>query len=705
VLTLFPGPRENILDYFREVGYVCPNSVDIADFLQEIPTAEGARYINKMSGTRVPRTTESLAQAWKTSELFANMQREIQLIDGGRLHEVLETYKDPEAGEAKKEENPPGTIPPYQWPADFLEPYAGSFWFHFKLTLQRQITLTVRDQSFIRSRIGQRLIVGAIAGSLFSNIAVDDISTMNGFLFFTVLFSALSAFPMMPLTFAQKAVYYKHSDARFYPTVVYIAAQSLVLIPLFVLEACIFCSIMYWSAGLSSEVRGSRFLTFVLINLAFAFTNSQLFRLFACIFPDATVANPIAGIVVVLMVLFSGFIQPKSQISYGWVWFYWINPTSWALSAVTINEFKSTAYSKPICLNTACTESDRYGDVVLEQYGNKIYGRWIWYSLAVLIGLFCLYFFASFLALKYLRMESAKPLPLKSSVSDDDQEFNPEASTIVNADACAPNRSNHAPNGESPRERSRTADAQDNKGNYLVAPTRVPAPVDGITKASSATMSGGDVPFTPVTLAFKEIFYTVTLKGGEELDLLKNVSGFFKPGTVTALMGSSGAGKTTLLDVLSGRKNSGRIEGGIYVNGEPKEEHSFRAIMGYVEQFESLSPHDTTREAIAFSAALRLPPATTTEARDAWVNSVIDMLELGPIEDAMIGWTDKGGMSFEQKKRLSIGVELAANPSILFLDEPTTGLDSRAAQIVMRSSKCSLSSMSDLFDERFIYLS
>jgi ABC-type multidrug transport system ATPase subunit len=112
--------------------------------------------------------------------------------------------------------------------------------------------------------------------------------------------------------------------------------------------------------------------------------------------------------------------------------------------------------------------------------------------------------------------------------------------------------------------------------------------------------------------------------------------------------------------------------------------------MGYFEQFESLSPHDTAREAIAFSAALRLPPQTTPEAVDAWVQEVIDMLELHSIEDMMIGWSDKGGMSFEQKKRVSIGVELAANPSILFLDEPTTGLDSRAAQVVMRSSKYKL---------------
>jgi ABC-type multidrug transport system fused ATPase/permease subunit len=158
-----------------------------------------------------------------------------------------------------------------------------------------------------------------------------------------------------------------------------------------------------------------------------------------------------------------------------------------------------------------------------------------------------------------------------------------------------------------------------------------------------------EIPFEPVTLSFRDVWYSVTPKGskGEELDLLKGVSGYFEPGTMTALvstgrgrvgvhyacacltssaplpsplctyasttyyllltqMGSSGAGKTTLLDVLADRKNTGIVRGGIYVNGK-KRDKDFRHLMGYVEQFDSLSPNDTAREAVEFSAAMRLP--------------------------------------------------------------------------------------------------
>lgn len=145
------------------------------------------------------------------------------------------------------------------------------------------------------------------------------------------------------------------------------------------------------------------------------------------------------------------------------------------------------------------------------------------------------------------------------------------------------------------------------------------------------------------------------------------------------------AGKTTLLDVLSLRKNTGTVKGEIFVNGLTIDKHHFHRIVGYVEQFDSLSPHDTAREAIEFSAALRLATTIDSMQRAKWVNLVLQMLELNPLENTLVGSVLTGGMSFEQKKRLSIGIELAANPAMLFLDEPTTGLDSRAALVVMRN--------------------
>ena len=92
----------------------------------------------------------------------------------------------------------------------------------------------------------------------------------------------------------------------------------------------------------------------------------------------------------------------------------------------------------------------------------------------------------------------------------------------------------------------------------------------------------------------------------DKLVLLKNVSGAFRPGVLTALMGVSGAGKTTLMDVLAGRKTGGYIEGNITISGYPKKQETFARISGYCEQNDIHSPHVTVYESLLYSAWLRL---------------------------------------------------------------------------------------------------
>ena len=138
-------------------------------------------------------------------------------------------------------------------------------------------------------------------------------------------------------------------------------------------------------------------------------------------------------------------------------------------------------------------------------------------------------------------------------------------------------------------------------------------------------------------------------------------------------MGSSGAGKTTLMDVIALRKRSGTITGEVRLNGWLQEPISFRRASGYVEQFDIQSPELSVRETVLFSARLRLDSSISEEKEKvaAFVDTVLKEVELDNITDALVGSAEEGGLSFEQKKRLSIAVELCASPSILFLDEPT----------------------------------
>jgi ABC-type multidrug transport system ATPase subunit len=125
-------------------------------------------------------------------------------------------------------------------------------------------------------------------------------------------------------------------------------------------------------------------------------------------------------------------------------------------------------------------------------------------------------------------------------------------------------------------------------------------------------------------------------------------------------------------DVIALRKNSGHVTGDIRVNGFPQDTKSFRRCSGYVEQFDVQAPELTVRETVLFSARLRLdrddPVVGTDSEKKKFVDHVLKTLELQFLSDCLVGDSD-GGLSIEQRKRLSIAIELAASPSIIFLDE------------------------------------
>ena len=100
-----------------------------------------------------------------------------------------------------------------------------------------------------------------------------------------------------------------------------------------------------------------------------------------------------------------------------------------------------------------------------------------------------------------------------------------------------------------------------------------------------------------------------------QLQLLKDVSGAFRPGILTALVGVSGAGKTTLMDVLAGRKTGGYTEGDIFISGYPKNQSTFARVSGYCEQNDIHSPNVTVYESLLYSAWLRLSADVNAKTR------------------------------------------------------------------------------------------
>ena len=174
--------------------------------------------------------------------------------------------------------------------------------------------------------------------------------------------------------------------------------------------------------------------------------------------------------------------------------------------------------------------------------------------------------------------------------------------------------------------------------------------------------------------SFEDLSYYVNVNG-EEKQLLRSISGYVKPGQLTALMGASGAGKTTLLDTLAQRNSSGRVEGQLRINGKPLGP-TFPRSCGFVMQQDVHEPLATVREALQFSARMRQPANIPDNEKMAYVENVINTLDMESIADALIGTPGDGKLSVEERKRITIGVELAARPSaLLFLDEVSYPLE------------------------------
>ncbi|XP_029292193.1 broad substrate specificity ATP-binding cassette transporter ABCG2b [Cottoperca gobio] len=190
------------------------------------------------------------------------------------------------------------------------------------------------------------------------------------------------------------------------------------------------------------------------------------------------------------------------------------------------------------------------------------------------------------------------------------------------------------------------------------------------------------------TVTFSNLHYCVQekslcFKRGPEKYILNDVSGIMRPG-MNAIMGATGSGKTSLLDVIAGRKDpAGLKQGQVLVDGKAVTT-DLRLSSAYVVQDDILMGTLSVRENLLFSANLRLNPRhhSSTDKKSR-VDTIIQDLGLTDCADTKIGTEFLRGVSGGERKRCSIGMELITSPSLLFLDEPTTGLDSNTANCII----------------------
>ncbi|KAL5572721.1 hypothetical protein UlMin_022318 [Ulmus minor] len=625
---VYQGPREAAIDFFSYMGFKCPERKNVADFLQEVTSKKDQEqyWAN-------PDLPYRYVPAGKFAEAFLSFQT------GKNLSEDLNVPFD-------RRYNHPAALSTSRYGMRNLELLKTSFDWQ-KLLMKRNSFIYV-------FKFVQLLFVALITMSVFFRTTmhhntIDDGGLYLGALYFSMVIILFNGFTEVSMLVAKLPVLYKHRDLHFYPSWVYTLPSWVLSIPTSLMESGFWVAVTYYVIGYDPAF--TRFLRQFLLYFSLHQMSIALFRLMGSLGRNMIVANTFGSFAMLVVMALGGFIISRDHIPSWWIWGFWVSPLMYAQNAASVNEFLGHSWDKMAGNDT----NSSLGEALLRARSLFREGYWYWIGVGALLGYTVLFNMLFTICLAYLN-----PLGRQQAVVSKEE--------------------------LQERERRR-------KGENVVIELRHYLEHSESLNGKYFKRKGMVLPFQPLSMAFSNINYYVDVplelkqQGVTEdrLQLLVNVTGAFRPGVLTALVGVSGAGKTTLMDVLAGRKTGGYIEGDILISGYPKRQETFARISGYCEQTDIHSPGLTIRESLLFSALLRLPVDVDSETQKAFVDEVMELVELTPLSGALIGLPGVDGLSTEQRKRLTIAVELVANPSIVFMDEPTSGLDARAAAIVMRT--------------------
>ncbi|KAL3528695.1 hypothetical protein ACH5RR_008017 [Cinchona calisaya] len=649
---VYQGPREHVLEFFESCGFRCPERKGTADFLQEVTSRKDQEqyWADRSRPYRYIPVAE-FAKRFKSFHVGLQLRNELSVpYDKAQSHKAALVFK--------KYSVPMRELLKANFDKEWLLIKRNSFVYIFK-TVQITIIALIASTVFLRTEMHQR--------------NENDGAVYVGALLFAMIMNMFNGFAELSLTIKRLPVFYKQRDLLFHPPWVYTLPTFLLRIPISIFESLVWMVVTYYTIGFAPEA--SRFFKQLLLVFLMQQMAAGLFRVIAATCRTMIIANTGGTLALVFVLLLGGFILPKDKLRDWWKWGHWVSPLTYCFNGLTVNEMFAPRWMDKM----ASDGITPLGIQVMKNFDVFRERKWVWIGAAGLLG-FAIFFNIIFtLALMFLN-PLGKPQATISKeqareTEDDQQEARGEPrlkTTKSNKGEMAMQQmSTHTNRNLSTREEDTSIDAASG-----IAPKR-----------------GMVLPFTPLAMSFDDVKYFVDMppemrdQGVTEdrLQLLRGVTGAFRPGVLTALMGVSGAGKTTLMDVLAGRKTGGYIEGDIRISGFPKKQETFARVSGYCEQTDIHSPQVTIHESLIYSAFLRLPEEVSKEEKMIFVNEVMELVELDNLKDAIVGLPGVSGLSTEQRKRLTIAVELVANPSIIFMDEPTSGLDARAAAIVMRT--------------------
>ncbi|KAE8309870.1 ABC-2 type transporter-domain-containing protein [Aspergillus transmontanensis] len=640
---IYFGPCDEARDYFTGMGWHCPPRQTTGDFLTAVTNPQERQARDGMEN-KVPRTPDDFEKYWKKSPQYAALQQE---IDEYHMEYPVGGEAEQSFGEMKRVKQAKHVRPE--------SPYIISIPMQIKLCTIRAYQRLWNDKPSTLTTVLGRIFMALIIGSMYfgtPNASVGFYSK-GAALFFAVLMNALISITEINSLYDQRPIVEKQASYAFVHPFTEAFGGIVSDIPVKFVSAVIFNIIFYFLAGLRYEP--SQFFIFFLFTFLSTLAMSGIFRTLAASTKTLAQAMAMAGVLVLAIVIYTGFVIPVPQMhDIPWFsWIRWINPIFYTFESMIANEFHGRQFicsqfvpaypslsgDSFICSVRGAVAGERTvsGDAFIESQYTYTYTH-EWRNLGILIGFWIFFSVIYLLATEINSQTSSK------------------AEFLVF-------RRGHVP--AHMRDLDKT---QGDSGSTEVAQSH---------KEKETENAASVIPKQRSIFTWRNVCYDIPVKGGQRR-LLDHVSGWVKPGTLTALMGVSGAGKTTLLDVLAKRVSIGVVTGDMLVDGKTLD-NSFQRKTGYVQQQDLHLATTTVREALRFSALLRQPKSVSRKEKYDYVEEVIEMLNMQDFAGAIVG-TPGEGLNVEQRKLLTIGVELAAKPELLiFLDEPTSGLDSQSS--------------------------
>ncbi|CAI5036085.1 CFC_HP_G0031890.mRNA.1.CDS.1 [Saccharomyces cerevisiae] len=563
----------------------------------------------------------------------------------------------------------------------------------FSIPLKTQLkTCTVRaferiigDRNYLISQFVSVVVQSLVIGSLFYNIPLTTIGSFSrgSLTFFSILFFTFLSLADMPASFQRQPVVRKHVQLHFYYNWVETLATNFFDCCSKFILVVIFTIILYFLAHL--QYNAARFFIFLLFLSVYNFCMVSLFALTALIAPTLSMANLLAGILLLAIAMYASYVIYMKDMHPWFIWIAYLNPAMFAMEAILSNElfnlkldchesiiprgeyYDNISFSHKACAWQGATLGNDYvrGRDYLKS-GLKYTYHHVWRNFGIIIGFLCFFLFCSLLAAEYIT-----PLFTRENLLRwnnylkrycpflNSQKKNNKSAITNNDGVCTPKTpiANFSTSSSSVPSVSHQYDTDYN----IKHPDET---VNNHTKESVAMETQKHV------ISWKNINYTIGDK-----KLINDASGYISSG-LTALMGESGAGKTTLLNVLSQRTESGVVTGELLIDGQPLTNiDAFRRSIGFVQQQDVHLELLTVRESLEISCVLR------GDGDRDYLGVVSNLLRL-PSEKLV------ADLSPTQRKLLSIGVELVTKPSLLlFLDEPTSGLDAEAALTIVQFLK------------------